>query len=116
MAFFTSESAAKEFGDKWLETGALDVPTPAPKPTKAPTEVPTEAPTPVPATEAPGVTDAPVIEPTKASSGDDADNKDDQTKKNGSVNPWLIIGPVLGVVAIAAVVTGILAGKKKKKG
>ena len=116
MAFFTSESAAKEFGDKWLETGALDVPTPAPKPTKAPTEVPTEAPTPVPATEAPGVTDAPVTEPTKASSGDDADNKDDQTKKNGSVNPWLIIGPVLGVVAIAAVVTGILAGKKKKKG
>ncbi|MBP5730258.1 MAG: PT domain-containing protein [Clostridia bacterium] len=109
MAFFANEEAANEFGNKWLETGALDVPTPAPTPTKAPTEVPTQAPTPAPTENAPAVTDAPVSEPTKAPSGDEKDNTDAGNKT------WLIVGIIAAVVVVAAVVAAVIAASKKKK-
>ncbi len=111
IAFFANEQAANEFGNKWLETGVIDVPTPAPTPTKAPTEVPTQAPTPAPTEQAPA-TDAPVSDPTKAPSGDNKDNTD----KSGSGNKtWLIVGIAAGVAVVAGVAASIIASAKKKK-
>lgn len=114
IAFFPNEQAANAFGDKWLETGVLDVPTPAPTPTKAPTEQATQVPTPVP-TEAPAVSDVPVSEPTQAPSGDNTGTGDDKSVSDNKSTPWLVIGIVAGVLVIAAIVIALVIASKKKK-
>lgn len=118
MAFFTNEAAANEFGDKWIATGEIVVPTAAPTPTKAPTPEPTATPEVIPTekvepTEAaqPG-TDKPEEKPTSAATDKPADDK---KADNKGPNAGVIIGIVAGVVVIAAAVIGIVLSKKKKK-
>ncbi|MBR6935679.1 MAG: hypothetical protein IKH41_09355 [Clostridia bacterium] len=118
MAFFTNQDAATAFGDKWLASGELDIPTAAPTPTKAPTAEPTATPEVTPTekvepTEAaqPG-TDKPEEKPTSAATDKPADDK---KADNKGPNAGVIIGIVAGVVVIAAAVIGIVLAKKKKK-
>ncbi|MBO7406538.1 MAG: hypothetical protein J6V14_02820, partial [Clostridia bacterium] len=115
MAFFTNEKAANDFGDKWLAEGTL--PTAEPTPTKAPTAEPAATPEAV-ITDAPAATEAPKTadaqKPTDAAKATDKPADKDNTQKDKN-NTGLIVGIVIGVVAVAAIVCGILISKKKKK-
>jgi hypothetical protein len=82
------------------DPNATEAPTKAP--TEAPTESPTEGPTEVPATDVPVSTEK---------TGENGDNKE-APKKNST---GLIVGIIIGVVAVAAIVTGIILAKRKKK-
>ncbi|MBR7062503.1 MAG: hypothetical protein IKI42_05655 [Clostridia bacterium] len=121
IAFFTNEKAANEFGDKWLAEGDAAIPTSAPTPTKAPTPEPTatpetvvtDAPTDAPASDAAPATDK-AAETDKPADKDN--NEKDDTEKKKDSKTGLVIGIVIGVVAVAAIVCGVvIAGKKNKK-
>ena len=111
IAFFPSMESAEAFGAAFLAEGLPATPAPTEKPTAAPTAVPTEVPTAVPTeaatavpTEAAVATDAPT---------DNSGNKSDA--KSGNFPTGAVIGIVIGVVAIAAVISGVLISKSKKK-
>lgn len=93
------------------DPNATKAPTPEPTevPTEAPTEVPTQAPTEVPATQEPTTvpaTDKPAEDPAPTENG----GVSGETKNNTG----LIVGIIIGAVAVVAIIAGIIISKRKK--